>query len=92
MPNDHNHPVALGYRMPAEWNAMPPPGFPAAPERNRFPDSYDRVVCRPAMAAALLEPESVNNVCNGAHGAEAQAALEGLERSSPSRDSTNAVP
>ena len=54
--------------------------FLAAPGGNQFSDSYDRVVPTfRAMVAALLESEPVNlNVCNGAHEAEARAALEDL--------------
>ncbi len=83
MPNDTNSatPAALGYRMPAEWEPHAATWL-SWPRREgiSFPDSYDRVLpTLRAMVAALLESEPVNiNVCNGAHEAEARAALEGL--------------
>ncbi|CAN5399637.1 agmatine deiminase family protein [soil metagenome] len=74
-------PAELGYRMPAEWEPHAATWL-SWPRREgiSFPDSYDRVlpVLR-AMVAALLDSEPVNiNVCNGAHEAEARAALDGL--------------
>jgi agmatine deiminase len=80
MPNDAK-PAALGYRMPAEWEPHAATWL-SWPRREgiSFPDSYDRVLpALRAMVAALLESEAVNiNVCNGAHEAEARAALAGL--------------
>jgi agmatine deiminase len=74
-------PAALGYRMPAEWEPHAATWL-SWPRREgiSFPDSYDRVVpALRAMVAALLESERVNiNVCNGAHEAEARAALADL--------------
>ena len=74
-------PAALGYRMPAEWEPHAATWL-SWPRREgiSFPDSYDRVVpALRAMVAALLDSEPVNiNVCNGAHEAEAGAALQGL--------------
>lgn len=80
MPNEET-PAQLGYRMPAEWEPHAATWL-SWPRREgiSFPDSFDRVlpVLR-AMVAALLESEPVNiNVCNGAHEAEARAALDGL--------------
>ena len=80
MPNDEK-PAALGYRMPAEWEPHAATWL-SWPRREgiSFPDSFDRVlpVLR-EMVAALLESEPINiNVCNGAHEAEARAALDGL--------------
>ena len=74
-------PAELGYRMPAEWEPHAATWL-SWPRREgiSFPDAYERVmpVFR-AMVAALLESEPVNiNVCNGAHEAEARAALDGL--------------
>jgi agmatine deiminase len=83
MPNDETSakPAELGYRMPAEWEPHAATWL-SWPHREgiSFPDSYDRVVpALRAMVAALLESEPVNlNVCNGAHEAEARAALEDL--------------
>lgn len=82
MPNDDKStPAALGYRMPAEWEPHAATWL-SWPRREgiSFPDSYDRVVpTLRAMVGALLESEPVNiNVCNGAHEAEARAALRGL--------------
>jgi agmatine deiminase len=83
MPNDTNSatPAALGYRMPAEWEPHAATWL-SWPRREgiSFPDSYDRVMpALRAMVAALLDSEAVNiNVCNGAHEAEARAALRGL--------------
>jgi len=67
--------------MPAEWEPHAATWL-SWPRREgiSFPDSYYRVlpVLR-AMVAALVESEPVNiNVCNGAHEAEARAALDGL--------------
>ena len=80
MPNETT-PAELGYRMPAEWEPHAATWL-SWPRREgiSFPDSYDRVVpALRAMVAALLESEPVSlNVCNGAHEAEARAALEGL--------------
>ena len=80
MPNELT-PAALGYRMPAEWEPHAATWL-SWPRREgiSFPDSYDRVMpSLHAMVAALLESEPVNiNVCNGAHEAEARAALDGL--------------
>ena len=83
MPNDTESttPAAAGYRMPAEWEPHAATWL-SWPRREgiSFPDSYDRVVpTLRAMVEALLDSEPVNiNVCNGAHEAEARAALEGL--------------
>ncbi|MEO5717458.1 MAG: agmatine deiminase family protein, partial [Chthoniobacterales bacterium] len=78
---DKETPAALGYRMPAEWEPHAATWL-SWPRREgiSFPDSYDRVLpILRAMVKALLESEPVNiNVCNGAHEAEARAALEGL--------------
>ncbi len=80
MPNEKT-PTQLGYRMPAEWEPHAATWL-SWPRREgiSFPGSYDRVVpTLRAMVAALLESEPVNiNVCNGAHEAEARAALDGL--------------
>ena len=80
MPNELT-PADLGYRMPAEWEPHAATWL-SWPRREgiSFPDSYDRVVpALRAMVRALLESEAVNlNVWNGAHEAEARAALEGL--------------
>jgi agmatine deiminase len=74
-------PAALGYRMPAEWEPHAATWL-SWPRREgiSFPDSYDRVLpALRAMVAALLDSERVNiNVCNGAHEAEARAALADL--------------
>ncbi|MGI8436517.1 MAG: agmatine deiminase family protein [Chthoniobacterales bacterium] len=83
MPNDTESllPAALGYHMPAEWEPHAATWL-SWPRREgiSFPDSYDRVVpALRAMVEALLESEPVNiNVCNGAHEAEARAALRDL--------------
>src|SRR5437773_11679134 len=77
-------PAALGYRMPAEWEPHAATWL-SWPRRDgiSFPDSFDRVL--PAlgeMVAALVESEPVCiNVCNGAHGAEARAALKNVHLS-----------
>lgn len=80
MPNDEK-PAALGYRMPAEWEPHAATWL-SWPRREgiSFPESYARVLpTLRTMVAALLESEPVNiNVCNGAHEAEARAALKGL--------------
>jgi agmatine deiminase len=79
--SDETKPAALGYRMPAEWEPHAATWL-SWPRREgiSFPDSYDRVIpTLRAMVAALLGSEPVNiNVCNGAHEAEARAALQGL--------------
>src|SRR5438034_11330875 len=74
-------PAALRYRMPAEWEPHAATWL-SWPRREgiSFPDSFDRVlpVLR-AMVEALIKSERVCiNVCNGAHEAEARAALRGL--------------
>jgi agmatine deiminase len=78
---DETKPAALGYRMPAEWEPHAATWL-SWPRREgiSFPDSYDRVLpALRAMVQVLLESEPVNiNVCNGAHEAEARAALKGL--------------
>jgi agmatine deiminase len=80
MPNEKT-PAQLGYRMPAEWESHVSTWL-SWPRREgiSFPASYDRVLpTLRAMVGALLESEPVNiNVCNGAHEAEARAALDGL--------------
>lgn len=80
MPNDEK-PAALGYRMPAEWEPHAATWL-SWPRREgiSFPESYAPVLpTLRTMVAALLESEPVNiNVCNGAHEAEARAALKGL--------------
>src|SRR6266487_2508356 len=74
-------PVALGYRMPAEWEPHAATWL-SWPRREgiSFPDSFNRVLpALRAMVEALIESEQVCiNVCNGAHEAEARAALRGL--------------
>jgi agmatine deiminase len=74
-------PAALGYRMPAEWEAHAATWL-SWPRREgiSFPDSFDRVLpALRAMVEALIESEQVCiNVCNGAHEAEARAVLNGL--------------
>lgn len=81
MPKNDATPAALNYRMPAEWEPHAATWL-SWPRREgiSFPDAYDRVVpTLRAMVQALLESEPVNiNVCNGAHEAEARAALAGL--------------
>jgi agmatine deiminase len=78
---DETKPAAIGYRMPAEWEPHAATWL-SWPRREgiSFPHAYDRVVpALRAMVAALLTSEPVNNdVCNGAHEAEARVALEGL--------------
>jgi len=74
-------PVALGYRMPAEWEPHAATWL-SWPRREgiSFPGAFDRVL--PAlrrMVEVLQTSETVCiNVCNGAHEAEARAVLEGL--------------
>ena len=74
-------PAALRYRMPAEWEPHAATWL-SWPRREgiSFPDSFDRVVpALRAMVEALIESEQVCiNICNGAHEAEARAALAGL--------------
>jgi agmatine deiminase len=74
-------PAALGYRMPAEWEAHTATWL-SWPRREgiSFPESFDRVLpTLRAMVEALIESEQVCiNVCNGAHEAEAQSVLRGL--------------
>jgi agmatine deiminase len=83
MPNDKTPatPAQLGYRTPAEWEPHAATWL-SWPRREgiSFPDSFDRVVpALRAMVEALVESEPVNiNICNGAHEAEARAALEGI--------------
>lgn len=76
-----NTPAALGYRMPAEWEAHSATWL-SWPRREgiSFPDAYDRVMPTfREMVAALIESEPVCiNVSNGAHEAEARTVLEGL--------------
>jgi agmatine deiminase len=77
-------PEALGYWMPAEWE--PHAGtWLSWPRREgiSFPGSFDRVLPTfRAMIAALVESEPVCiNVCNGAHEAEARAALKDVDLS-----------
>ena len=71
-------PAQLGYRMPAEWEPHAATWL-SWPRREgiSFPGSFDRVLpTLRAMVEALLESEQVCiNVCNGAHEAEARAAL-----------------
>ncbi|MEP7078289.1 MAG: agmatine deiminase family protein [Chthoniobacterales bacterium] len=82
MTADLKTPAALGYRMPAEWepHAATWLSWPRR-ETISFPDAFDRVMPTfRQMVAALVEAEPVCiNVCNGAHEAEARAALDGLE-------------
>jgi agmatine deiminase len=74
-------PVALGYRMPAEWEPHAATWL-SWPRREgiSFPDSLDRVLpALRAMMEALIESEQVCiSVCNDAHEAEARQVLEGL--------------
>ena len=67
--------------MPAEWE-LHAATWLAWPRREgiSFPGSYDQVLpTLRTMVAALVESEPVCiNVCNGAHEAEARAALKGL--------------
>src|ERR1700719_192341 len=81
MNNEEQKPLALGYRMPAEWEPHAATWL-SWPRREgiSFPDSFDRVLpTLRAMVEALIESENVCiNVCNGAHEAEAQQVLRGL--------------
>ena len=74
-------PAALGYRMPAEWEPHAATWL-SWPRRTgiSFPGAYDRVLPTfREMVAALVTSEPVCiNVMNGAHEAEARAALEGV--------------
>src|SRR5438309_4509915 len=74
-------PVALGYRMPAEWEPHAATWL-SWPRREgiSFPDSFDDVLpSLRKMVAALIESEPVCiNVINGAHEAEARAVLDVL--------------
>ena len=74
-------PAALGYGMPAEWEAHAATWL-SWPRREgiSFPESFDRVMpALQAMVAALVESERVCiNVFNGAHEAEARSVLRGL--------------
>ncbi|MBA2586227.1 MAG: agmatine deiminase family protein [Chthoniobacterales bacterium] len=68
--------------MPAEWEPHAATWL-SWPRREgiSFPDAFDRVLPTfREMVGALLTSEPVCiNVCNGAHEAEARAALDGLE-------------
>jgi len=81
MNNEEQKPLALGYRMPAEWEPHAATWL-SWPRREgiSFPDSFDRVLpTLRAMVEALIESENVCiNVCNGAHEAEARQVLRGL--------------
>ena len=74
-------PAALGYRMPAEWEAHAATWL-SWPRREgiSFPDSFDRVTpALRAMVEVLIESEQVCiNICNGVHEAEAREVLRGL--------------
>jgi agmatine deiminase len=74
----NNTPSQLGYRMPAEWEPHAATWL-SWPRREgiSFPGSFDRVLpTLRTMVEALVESEPVCiNVCNGAHEAEARAAL-----------------
>ncbi len=74
-------PASLGYRMPAEWKPHAATWL-SWPRREgiSFPGAFDRVLpTLRRMVEALLASEPVCiNVGNGAHEAEARAALEGL--------------
>src|ERR1700736_949718 len=86
MNNEEQKPLALGYRMPAEWESHAATWL-SWPRREgiSFPDSFDRVL--PAlkqMVGALIgngqsgsDPVCIN-VVNGAHEAEARAVLDAL--------------
>jgi agmatine deiminase len=75
-------PVALGYRMPAEWERHEATWL-SWPRREgiSFPGSFNRVMpALRAMVAALVESEQVCiNICNGAHEAEARAVLKDID-------------
>src|ERR1043165_1700929 len=77
-------PAELGYRMPAEWEPHAATWL-SWPRREgiSFPDSFDRVLpALGAMVGALADSEAVYiNVCNGAHEAEARAALKDVDLS-----------
>ena len=81
MNNEEQKPLALGYRMPAEWEPHVATWL-SWPRREgiSFPDSFDPVLpTLRAMVEALIESENVCiNVCNGAHEAEARQVLRGL--------------
>ena len=81
LPSFTDTPRQLGYRMPAEWEPHTATWL-SWPRREgiSFPGSYDRVLpTLRALVAGLIESEPVCiNVCNGAHEAEARAALKGL--------------
>src|SRR5438445_8325942 len=81
MNNEEQKPLALGYRMPAEWEPHAATWL-SWPRREgiSFPDSFDPVLpTLRAMVEALIESENVCiNVCNGAHEAEARQVLRGL--------------
>src|SRR2546423_10218664 len=85
-------PAALGYRMPAEWERHTATWL-SWPRREgiSFPDSFDRVLpALRAMVKALIESEQVCiNVCNGAHEAEARAALKDVD---PARVTFHRIP
>src|ERR1044072_7067958 len=94
MENPSLTPAALGYRMPAEWEAHAATWL-SWPRREgiSFPDSFDRVMpTLRAMVEALIEPEQVCiNVCSNAHELEARQVLRGLamERITSHRVPTN---
>ena len=75
-------PVSFGYRTPAEWERHEATWL-SWPRREgiSFPGAFDRVLpALRAMVAALVESENVCiNVCNGAHEAEARAALQDVD-------------
>src|ERR1700680_1157586 len=81
MNNEEQKPLALGYRMPAEWEPHAATWL-SWPRREgiSFPGSFDRVLpTLRSMVEALIESEPVCiNVCNGAHEAEARAVLDVL--------------
>jgi len=81
MENPLQTPAALGYRMPAEWEAHAATWL-SWPRREgiSFPDSFDRVTpALRAMVEVLIESEQVCiNICNGVHEAEAREVLRGL--------------
>ncbi len=85
-------PAALGYRMPAEWERHTATWL-SWPRREgiSFPDSFDRVLpALRAMVKTLIESEQVCiNVCNGAHEAEARAALKDVD---PARVTFHRIP
>jgi len=85
-------PAQLGYRMPAEWEPHSATWL-SWPRREgiSFPDSFDRVLpALRAMVKTLIESEQVCiNVCNGAHEAEARAALKDVD---PARVTFHRIP